>query len=872
MRSSAFSLELEMEVQFSAIDVLLLERQGTLFIEGSNQIAPINVLQAFEINLAQIGFSLSAQLAQRLRTLSVDSIGILWKHVASALLNKIGGNQSHVPLFRNFPYDLPSDTQELWLRRVLIHFIQAHEQTCLFCHRCGTTHVLSPCRHVVCDSCFDGRNYSACPICGGKVDAESDFILPTGVRGSAQETVSLKLLHLCENKDQAAFALFASFCERKQAMSPADREALTVIVREYGARLFPQLPATIPVRENLAIVFGTLLKVCDAERVISVFSSYLNSATDILRTLAVLSDADPSLQGNLVYKTVPVEHVLTYKKYLAWQSNRQYWESQKVVPLGFVIRRFKVAKMPRSLRRALFALMERQPLDLLIEDMLRHRSYWVWLGEFLHPYEYQNRFPNVAKAFSFVRKKSVDGRIAPRFFGFYSRMENAIRQNKGGELTDILSERPGEFGRRLDLALRLSRNSEETVEIINKFSLCVHQLSTPLLLTLRALLPTRISAAKKRLFWPKGSVSKCVMESDLRPPLTDFAIRDSSMVIENELLNRFSVKPALPRIVIDRSLQNIVVPFNERATSRAAIQLPRGSTLPLPKQKFLRLFLHWCQPKSSPTRTDLDLSVGFYDHDWRSVGVCSYYHLQYVGKDGQRIAYSSGDFTSAPFPDGASEFVDIDLQAAKQNGISYAVVVLNNYSGQSFEELERAFSGLMYRDDVDGAHFDPKTVSLKFDLTGGNGVFLPMVVDLEEQRMHWLDMYSTGGFQFNNVASSNSAITTICPVTMDYFESGIRMSMFELALLHAAARGNQVWIRGDESILVQRHFEESNGDFLARLCRNDGSRQDDLPFVTEEPIWAALNVGDISLPKDSKCYALQARVSAINMTASDLLT
>ena len=43
----------------------------------------------------------------------------------------------------------------------------------------------------------------------------------------------------------------------------------------------------------------------------------------------------------------------------------------------------------------------------------------------------------------------------------------------------------------------------------------------------------------------------------------------------------------------------------------------------------VRMFLHWCQPERG-SRTDIDLSVGFYDAAWRYVGVCSYYQLAYA--------------------------------------------------------------------------------------------------------------------------------------------------------------------------------------------------------------------------------------------------
>ena len=87
-----------------------------------------------------------------------------------ALATLRGSNVQHVPLFRSFPDDIPQDTSQLWWTRVLVHFLGDVEQPCPVCARVGTTHVLSPCHHVVCEVCFDGRSFSACPICQRHVD------------------------------------------------------------------------------------------------------------------------------------------------------------------------------------------------------------------------------------------------------------------------------------------------------------------------------------------------------------------------------------------------------------------------------------------------------------------------------------------------------------------------------------------------------------------------------------------------------------------------------------------------------------------------------------------------------------------------------
>jgi len=314
------------------------------------------------------------------------------------------------------------------------------------------------------------------------------------------------------------------------------------------------------------------------------------------------------------------------------------------------------------------------------------------------------------------------------------------------------------------------------------------------------------------------------------------------------------------------------VPFNERTASAAAVSLPRGSRIPVPAGKIVRLFLHWCQPEKRGRSTDLDLSVGFYDQAWNPVGVCSYYQLQATGAGGATIAKSAGDLRDGPWPDGATEFVDMDCAAALASGVRYAVVVVNAYAGMSFSQLERAFAGLMLRDDPEGRHFDPRTVALKFSLAGENGVFMPLVLDVRENVLHWLDVQSKGQLAFNNVASSNQAITKICPELMTYFGSGARPSMADLALLHAAARCGTVLVRGRSVDRYTRRAGEDASAFHARLRRREPDARGVPVTLGSAPVLAALFKGDVELPDGSATYALFREQVIPSLAASDLLS
>ena len=854
---------------------LLLTRRGVAFI--SSRGAPLSEehVRALELELAAVGFVLSSRLRARLAVSSLDELVAFRAWALSVLVRHIGGDRKHEPLFRRFPDGVPSDTLELWWTKVLVHFLQAEGQPCLFCRRIGTTHVLNPCRHVVCDRCFDGSNYSACPVCEHHVDRASPFFRPAPERGVPSEQIVFKLVDLGEDMVDEARALFASLCERKQALSPVDRDALVSILGDYRVEVLSWLPQTIPVRENVAIVFGTLFKECSPSDVLPCAKRFMTTATDVLRLIAVLSGCDGSLLRETIFKTV--EQLEAPGRFwgriaeLLGVASPQPRRKTATIPLR--VSRFKTAKLSRPFRRALLAVLEGLDPDRLVEDMLRHQSYWVWVGEFLHPHEYASKFPNVARAFQIVRRKAPDGTPAPRFQTWYARLEHTVRANDATAMLAVLAERPGELARRLDHALRIAGDDGARERVVGTFIEKLPAFATPVLLTLRGHLPTRAEKAAVRVYWPKGRVARGVSSPDERAVLPRAAIEPAVRAIDGELLRRFSARPAVADCLIDEGLRTIIVPFNERTASRSAVSLPRGSRVSVPTGKLVRLFLHWCQPRNNGRETDLDLSLGFYDESWRYVGACSYYELEARSQDGAVIARSAGDLRDGPWPDGATEFVDLHRDQALAAGVRYAVMVVNNYAGMPFSLLERGFAGLMLRDDAGGTHFDPRTVELKFAVDGENGVYLPLVLDLRDNLLHWLDVHSKGQFEMNNVASSNAAISKICPELMSYFASGIRTSMFDLGLLHAAARCERVFVRGQTVSQFVRRPDESIEAFHARLACGDADEpRARPPRVDGPPVMALLYRGDIDLPEGSTAYAVFRDRVTPSIAASDLLS
>lgn len=809
-------------------------------------------VERFEDELAQLGFVMSLDLAVMLRRLPFQAMQELRGWMFDTLSKQVGAHRPHVPLFKNFPEGVPADTRTLYMKRILSWLCTSPQQPCPWCGDMKALGALDPCGHIVCRGCWDFASYSGCPICHRRVSLGDPWIRPSP--GTLEQRVqrhdgTLTLVQLGFDLMGMARARFEGLLARTTPLSPDDRTELLSVIDTVGPDAVDWLPDEIPVRETKALVVARLWLIAPKrDAMVRATGSRLTTATDILRVACVLMGGNPEL----------------------------------VQPM-------KLGPIPRGLRKAVLGALDKIPLEPLIEDVCRHRRLWMRAGERLHPFEHAAKLPNAALAFAIVRETRLDQvsfgdalraranrlscvRIRDhviRPIAWAGPIEEALRAGNPRSALARLTHRPGELLRRADHLVRVAqaRQLDGLQTVVKGIQLAAARGAPGMLLTVASHVARRARPWQRRVFFPKGEVLKAYAIPDTRMPLRLDAVGAIVGAIRAELLDRAEQRRHFPRAVIDRALGDLLVPINERSTSKAKLAWPRGSEIRIPDGQKLRLFLHWEEPAGQ--RVDLDLSVALFDAQWRHVATCDFTHLRTAG------AVHSGDLASAPPPLGASEFVDLNLEELHAEGARHAVMCVFSYNSVPFDRLPYGFAGLMVSPS-DSDHFDPRAVAQRFDLRGKSVVTVPLTIDLGERRLRWLDVHVASRDDLHQVGGYRAALAHVGKDFEDLLASASRPTMWDLACIHAAARAMVVYIRERDGgfTMYRRREGESARARLARLMSgadNDG-KANHIP-AADAPTWVALVTGDLPLPAGSTGYVLDSRsASGVEVVAAaDLL-
>ncbi len=521
----------------------------------------------------------------------------------------------------------------------------------------------------------------------------------------------------------------------------------------------------------------TLIKLGKESDVDELFTNIIGSNTSISQTdkddlKAYLAEGNVNLP-----KEIPHKEVLAYVGSLLLDKiDTHYFKtSTDVLRLAVALsggdvslaEPTKFRNFKRSERRYLLALLENT--TNMTEDMLGWKNRWIKLGERLHPGEYQ-QFAKANFSFDVLRNNKP-------FATFNSKVESGILKGELSQTISLLKTKPGHFARRLDKILR-ETNQEDTV--LKQFASVANQVSVPVLLQVMTHFKHRNDDKSLRVFFPKGNIGKLQAVENSLPALKSKVCNKVVSVCEHALIENFKTLPKLGNCYIDESLKDCLVPFSQRSASKALRTLSRGSKLVFPDGNTIRFFIYWKQPLNE--RVDIDLSAIQYDEQWQSKGHIAYFALR------SGLGCHSGDITSAP--NGASEFIDLDIKKMLKAGTRYVAMTVNSFTHQKYKDLPECFAGWMVRQEPkSGEIFEPKTVVDRADLTCEATACVPMVIDLKERKVIWLDMPNKTRRHFaNNIASNYDTITLACKA----FTELAKPTLYDLFALHAKARGKIV--------------------------------------------------------------------------------
>jgi len=525
--------------------------------------------------------------------------------------------------------------------------------------------------------------------------------------------------------------IFIEMLKSKGSLSSSDQALLGwYIEKSNPSDLIEQLPESIPSKETLSLVLSKIWEF--HPQVYVLVSKFIKTATDILRLVTSLSEGDISLASNTVFRN-----------------------------------------FSRLERRSILSLLNE--CKNIEEDMWRYPGKWIRIGEKLHPGDYSEKFPIAFQAFQKIRN-------GIKVSTFNSRIENRLKDKDIINVLILLEKRPGELARRLDHLLRLFPDSSD--EIVHSFSLGVSQISSPVLLQLSAHFLHRDREKSTRSFFPKGNIAKIQVVEKAILPLSKKICQDVVSICDNELIRRFHEKPDLGRVYIAPELKEIIVPLAQRSSSQSLKTYARGSQFTVDgKTNTIRAFIHW--KNILGTSTDVDLSLGLYNPDWDFVEHISYTNIRSEKFEG---VYHSGDIVTAP--DGASEFIDMNLIVLREKNIRYAVFNIYVYSGQGFNEIPECFFGWMEREKPEsGEIFEPKAVANKIDLASPTTICLPVLIDLFKMKVYWLDISLKSNPNWvNNIEANRNNVVLISKAMIEL----VKPNLFDLFSLHGKARGTLV--------------------------------------------------------------------------------
>ena len=566
--------------------------------------------------------------------------------------------------------------------------------------------------------------------------------------------------------DEDVYRLFQGMLTSVAGWNEARRSAFISLVSSTDFK-FRAIAAetTVVSRENNAHAAAAVIASGDdsLDELRSALLGSASTATDALRIASALSGFSPALLPR---------------------------KQEKVIFKSF----------PGRVRRELLSIIDSD--DAAVFNVHSRVGLFKRLGEKLHPGQYASRFPSAAASFTAARDNKTVARL--------SAYEAAYAA--GDVATAVKSLYPGEYIRQISALLSISKTEADYGMVIDGIKMSAPHVGTRVLWQAYSYFKGVQQAAVNlkegddmlRATLPKGDAAMFFLRSG-KVPAPAVVVKNVCAALLEAIMAQYGSRESLKgkKFFIDDNLQGIRVPNNLRDITAVGPIVGRGSRIALPglmtgeAASKVRLFMHWSDIKGGyySSRVDLDLSAVAYKDGFVDQQAVWYGDLR------NSWAVHSGDITSAP--NGAAEYIDVDIAAAKADKIRYVVLNVTSYTGQPLADIPEAYAGAMVipADAQKGDVFDMRSVVSKFQLTSPKRSVSTLVFDVETMEIIVADMalsrVNTGGHNVLSLAQQSCAAVKALSIY-----TGV--SVYDVLSTAVEARGGEIaYTPGDDVTTVQ---------------------------------------------------------------------
>lgn len=438
---------------------------------------------------------------------------------------------------------------------------------------------------------------------------------------------------------------------------------------------------------------------------------------------------------------------------------------------------FSIKSIPNKQRRKIVECLD---TIATIEDLTINKNLFKRLFKMLHlntpRFKKFSNINNLAKTLREVNNpKTIRTEIQRVVDGFGS-----------DEGFDYLINNPSVFVRNLDAILR-KYDLNEVIDKVKK-SFTNNTVNTKILLQALEHFNNRLVKLDTRMFTLKGRSQPVVVDDKPLEPMEFETVKLLSNIFTQELQRQYKLSSNwFERAYIDPALYKINIPKN-LSEEDGLKQLSRGSRYKLntdEKGSVIRLFVHWAD------NCDIDLSAVLYDQEFKVLDDRDA-QINFGNLHGHFYEHS-GDVRYAP--DGGSEFIDIELEKIPTN-TRYIVMVVNNYSGNSYDSVNELFAGFMIRKDrLIGKAFEPRTVEDKFSIRGGSNIKQLFAYDVVTDEIILINASSTtcDAYSIRDMDDDNQLLKSV--VERNYISIG---NLIELHSEYVLCEDEQLTLSDEE--------------------------------------------------------------------------